>query len=283
MMTGPILLGTSKGIIWEADIGIDSGDKLVQQNIRQVFDMRRTDGKPNPITGIEFHMRQAQKNIHCMILVLTLERIYKFQDTLASSDSKMASGQLQKVFEPYLNIPEDCVCNFQIVRSQLNYSKLAFNHEEDFPKSFGSLTEDGINFQEINPKMNTLEFVPQEMIPYPTQEDIAQQPENSYKMTRKMNTPLSFVLTDFHAILLYVDHVTAISLLNYQVVYEEYFVEQYGKLCNVVRDVRSNVTYVYSNKMIFRYKVSQIHFKLFLLIFPKTIGYDGVHFHVAYN
>ncbi|XP_019530422.3 vacuolar protein sorting-associated protein 18 homolog [Aedes albopictus] len=259
MMTGPILLGTSKGIIWEADIGIDGGDKLVQQNIRQVFDMRRTDGKPNPITGIEFHMRRAQKDTHCMILVLTLERIYKFHDTLSPSDSKMAPGQLQKVFEPYLNIPEDCVSNFQIVRSQLNYSKLAFNHEEDFPKSFGCLTEDGVNFQEINPKTNILEFVPEELISYPAQDDIAQQqqqPEASYKVTPKLNTPLSFVLTDFHAILLYVDHVTAISLLNYQVVYEEYFVEQYGKLCNVVKDVRSNVTYVYSNKMIFRYKIN---------------------------
>ncbi|EDS42371.1 conserved hypothetical protein [Culex quinquefasciatus] len=33
--TGPILLGTSKGTIWEADIGVDGGDKLIQQNLRQ--------------------------------------------------------------------------------------------------------------------------------------------------------------------------------------------------------------------------------------------------------
>ncbi|XP_062537198.1 vacuolar protein sorting-associated protein 18 homolog [Armigeres subalbatus] len=257
MMTGPILLGTSKGTIWEADIGIDSADKLVQQNIRQVFDMRRNDGKPNPITGIEFHVRQDQKNVHCVILVLTLERIYKFHETLSPSDGKMASGQLQKIFEPYLNIPEHIVSNYEIVRSHLNYSKLAFNREEDFPKSFGCLTEDGINFQEINPKTNTLEFAPVEVIPYPPQEDMVQQhPENSYKVAPKLNTPLSFVLTDFHAILLYTDHVTAISLLNYQIVYEEYFVEQLGKLCNVLKDLHSNTTYVYSNKMIFRYKIN---------------------------
>uniref|UniRef100_A0A8D8CPT7 Vacuolar protein sorting-associated protein 18 homolog n=1 Tax=Culex pipiens TaxID=7175 RepID=A0A8D8CPT7_CULPI len=260
--TGPILLGTSKGTIWEADIGVDGGDKLIQQNLRQVFDVG-TGGDARPISGIEFHMRQDHRNMHCIILVLTLDRIYTFHETIRQADSKMTFGQLQRVFSSYLNIPEQ-LNDYEHVISKLNYSRLAFNYEEDFPKSFGCLTEDGINFQEIDPKMDTPQFVVQkELIPYPSQEDGStagadgQQPDNSsYKVKPKWsNTPLSFVLTDFHAILLYTDHVTAISLLNYQVVYEEYFVEQYGKLANVVKDVRSNVTYVYSNKMIFRYKI----------------------------
>ncbi|XP_058443568.1 vacuolar protein sorting-associated protein 18 homolog [Malaya genurostris] len=256
LTTGPILLGTNKGVIWEADIGIDGGDKLIQQNLRQVFDVS-TGGESRPITGIEFHMRQDQRNLHCIILVLTLDIIYTFHETIRQADSKMAFGHLQKVFNSYLNIPED-LNDFEHVTSKLNYSKLQFNYEEDFPKSFGCLTEDGINFQEIDPKIDTLHFVVQkELIPYPAQEDAAPQPvENTYKVVPKGNTPLSFVLTDFHAILLYLDHVTAISLLNYQVAYEEYFVEQYGKLTNVLKDVRSNVTYVYSNKMIFRYKIN---------------------------
>lgn len=262
--TGPILLGTSKGTIWEADIGVDGGDKLIQQNLRQVFDVG-TGGDARPISGIEFHMRQDHRNMHCIILVLTLDRIYTFHETIRQADSKMTFGQLQRVFSSYLNIPEQ-LNDYEHVISKLNYSRLAFNYEEDFPKSFGCLTEDGINFQEIDPKMDTPQFVVQkELIPYPSQEDGSTagadgQPDNSsYKVKPKWsNTPLSFVLTDFHAILLYTDHVTAISLLNYQVVYEEYFVEQYGKLANVVKDVRSNVTYVYSNKMIFRYKVSVV-------------------------
>ncbi|XP_055616898.1 vacuolar protein sorting-associated protein 18 homolog [Toxorhynchites rutilus septentrionalis] len=254
-MTGPILLGTSKGTIWEVDVGIDGGDKLVQQNIRQVFDVG-TGGESRPITGIEFHMRQDQKNIHCIILVLTLDRIYTFHETIRQAESKMTYGQLQKVFNSYLNIPEQ-LNDFGHVVSKLHYSRLEFNYEEDFPKSFGCLTEDGINYQEIDPKMDTPKFVVQkELLPYPTQEDTQLPSENSYKMVTKSNVPVSFVLTDFHAILLYPDHVTAISLLNYQIVYEEYFVEQYGRLTNVVKDVRSNVTYVYSNKMIFRYKIT---------------------------
>ncbi|XP_055602186.1 vacuolar protein sorting-associated protein 18 homolog [Uranotaenia lowii] len=254
-MTGPILLGTSKGTIWEAEIGIEGGDKLVQQVVRQVFDVSSA-GESRPITGIEFHMRQEQRNLHCIILVLTLDRIYTFHETIRQADSKMTTGILQRVFNSYLNIPEQ-LNDFEHVDSKLNYSKLAFNYEEDFPKSFGCLTEDGINFQEIDPKMDTPQFVVQkELIPYPEQDDAQQMPENSYKVKQKTNTPLTFSLTDFHAILLYVDHVTAISLLNYQVVYEEYFVEQYGRLANVIKDVRSNVTYVYSNKMIFRYKIN---------------------------
>ncbi|XP_053690859.1 vacuolar protein sorting-associated protein 18 homolog [Sabethes cyaneus] len=255
-MTGPILLGTSKGTIWEADLGIDGGDKLVQQNIRQVFDVG-TGGDGRLISGIEFHVRQEQKSLHCIILVLTLDRMYTFHETIRGVESKMTTGLLQRVFNSYLNIPEQ-LNDFEHVVSKLNYSRLQFNYEEDFPKSFGCLTEDGINFQELDPKMDTPQFVVQkELIPYPVQEDVAKPPQDSsYKVAPKCNTPLSFVLTDFHAILLYVDHVTAISLLNYQVVYEEYFVEQYGKLSNVLKDVRSNVTYVYSNKMIFRYKIN---------------------------
>lgn len=63
-------------------------------------------------------------------------------------------------------------------------------------------------------------------------------------------------MTDFHALLLYPDHVTAVSMLNYQTVYEEYFTEDYGKLLNIVKDTRSDAIYAYSSRCIFRYKIT---------------------------
>lgn len=56
-------------------------------------------------------------------------------------------------------------------------------------------------------------------------------------------------------LLLYTDHITAVSLLNYQTIYEEYFTEQYGRLLDLVKDSVSDTIYAYTGKSIFRYKV----------------------------
>lgn len=64
------------------------------------------------------------------------------------------------------------------------------------------------------------------------------------------------VLTDFHVLLLYSDHITAVSTLNYRIVYEEYFPENVGKLLNITKDQSSGTIYACSRRNIFRYKVS---------------------------
>nr|XP_040229535.1 vacuolar protein sorting-associated protein 18 homolog [Anopheles coluzzii] len=274
--TGPILLGTAHGVIWEAEVGLESGDKLVQQNVRHAFDVGK--GEPRPITGLEFYLKTEQKSLHCIVLVLTVDRLYKFHNTIRSGGGSLAGstataaqelklgGYLQKVFGPYQNV-DDQLRDFEELSvggskgtgsgsaSAGSWPKLVFNYEEDFPKSFGCLTEHGINYQEIDPAINQAQFVVQkELITYPEPRYVPPA-TNSHKVAPRTNCPLSFILTDFHALLLYADHVSAISLLDYQVVYEEYFVEQYGRLINIVKDVRSNVTFVYSNKLIFRYKI----------------------------
>ncbi|XP_049287581.1 vacuolar protein sorting-associated protein 18 homolog [Anopheles funestus] len=271
--TGPILLGTAHGVIWEAEVGLESSDKLVQNNVRHAFDVGK--GEPRPITGLEFYLKTEQKHLHCIVLVLTVDRLYKFHNTIrSSSNGTMASsamtaaqelklgGYLQKVFSPYQNVDDQLrdfeelsVSGSKATTTAGSWPKLVFNYEEDFPKSFGCLTEHGINYQEIDPAINQPQFVVQkELITYPEPRFVPPA-TNSHKVAPITNSPLSFILTDFHALLLYPDHVSAISLLDYQIVYEEYFVEQYGRLINIVKDVRSNVTFVYSNKLIFRYKI----------------------------
>lgn len=84
----------------------------------------------------------------------------------------------------------------------------------------------------------------------------AGQHELSPSKQKQNAQPISFALTDFHILLLYTDHVTAISLLNYQTVYEEYFTEQYGRLGDIITDSRSNTIFVHSSKSIFRYRVT---------------------------
>uniref|UniRef100_A0A2M4ADN3 Vacuolar protein sorting-associated protein 18 homolog n=1 Tax=Anopheles triannulatus TaxID=58253 RepID=A0A2M4ADN3_9DIPT len=244
--TGPILLGTAHGVIWEAEIGIESGDKLAQYNIKQAFDVG------NAITGLEFFVKADSRTVNCIILVLTVDQLYKFhssQSGVTATQEYRTAGFLQNVF--------NCLLKKEPVGATGTHQlpKLAFNYERDSPKSFSFLTEDAVSHQEIEPSMSQQHFrVQMEQIPNQKGHEMPP-PASSHKVTPKRICPISFVLTDFHVMLLYADHVAAVSLLDHQAVYEEYFVEQYGRLINIVKDIRSNVIFVYSNKMIFRYKI----------------------------
>lgn len=86
--------------------------------------------------------------------------------------------------------------------------------------------------------------------------DFEQKKHLSYE-ERRQYLPRTFVLTEYHALLLYPDHITGICLLNQAVVYEEYFHEQIGKLLNIIRDPFTGAIYVYTGKTIFSYQVTQ--------------------------
>lgn len=91
--------------------------------------------------------------------------------------------------------------------------------------------------------------------------------------TEKPVYPISFILTDFHAMLLYSDHVTAVSLLNYQVVYEEYFTDQLDitrdKFVDITRDLQTNYIFACTGRNIFRFKVTNEHRHVWLLYLEK--------------
>lgn len=94
------------------------------------------------------------------------------------------------------------------------------------------------------------------MIPFPSQVDVMPAESSSYVKAKKPVYPISFVLTDFHVLLAYTDHVTAVSMLNYQTIYEEYFPEQLGKLVDITTDAITGTIYACSARNIFRFKVT---------------------------
>lgn len=102
------------------------------------------------------------------------------------------------------------------------------------------------------------------------------------------SAPLSFILTEFHALLMYTDHVKGVSLLNHDVVFEDgfnevwlhislpYFIDlnqyvlnvrkalnilcffqSFGKLINITKDPLRNTIWVFSERAVFKYKVTQ--------------------------
>lgn len=94
----------------------------------------------------------------------------------------------------------------------------------------------------------------------------------SYTSTKskKQQYPISFVLTDFHVMLLYSDHITAVSLLNYQIVYEEYFAEQLGRFIDITKDLQSSAVFACAGRTIFRFKVTNEHRHVWALYLDKN-------------
>ncbi|EZA54658.1 vacuolar protein sorting-associated protein 18 homolog isoform X2 [Ooceraea biroi] len=244
--SGPILLGTSKGLIFETEIGLDT-DKIfntsLEQYWRQVFDIGK-NSKP-PITGIEFH--RIPNSDKYMIIVTTLMRIYQYIGAISNPEEKPL---LQQVFYRYLNAQE----SFSEVISSLPYSKMQFYYPSlgVLPKSFGWLTETGILYAEVDAKPDSTNvLINQQMLTCP---ETSLMSSNVSKTTA---APLSFVLTEFHALLLYSDHVKGISLLNQDLIFEDIYNDAVGKLIGITKDPATRSIWAYSERAVFKYKVTK--------------------------
>ncbi|KAK9295713.1 hypothetical protein QLX08_010050 [Tetragonisca angustula] len=244
--TGPILLGTSKGLIFETEIGLD-GDKIfntsLEQYWRQVFDIGK-DSKP-PITGLEFHKIPSTDKY--VIIVTTLMRIYQYIGAVQNPDEKPL---LQQIFNKYLNVQE----SFNEVINHLPYSKIQFYYPSlgILPKSFGWLTETGILHAQIDPKID-----PKSVL---TNQQMLTCPEASLmgiNTSQTSTAPLSFVLTEFHALLLYTDRVKGMSLLNQDLIFEDIYNDAVGKLLNITKDYVTRSIWAYSERAVFKYKVNK--------------------------
>uniref|UniRef100_A0A1B0CQ76 Vacuolar protein sorting-associated protein 18 homolog n=1 Tax=Lutzomyia longipalpis TaxID=7200 RepID=A0A1B0CQ76_LUTLO len=227
--TGPILLGTSRGLIFEIELAVES-DKVVHNNWKQVFDIGRNENIG--ITGIEY-FRVPNTNEY-IVLATSVDRLYKFQETIKSDERQ----PLQSIFNSYLNVPEDIQDFHEIkkaAKGKATKLRVCYDYKSHFPRSFGWITEPCIFYGEMDSRCdNPARIVQNKQITLPESEGAT--------------APVAFALTDFHAILVYPDHLAAISLLNYQIVYEEFISENFGPLLNAVTKEERNVWRIYMEK-----------------------------------
>lgn len=93
---------------------------------------------------------------------------------------------------------------------------------KQLPKSFGWLTETGILYAEIDPNVDPENvLINQQMINCPETSLIGG--NVSHNSNAATPTPLAFVLTEFHALLLYPDHVKGLCLLNKELIFEDIY------------------------------------------------------------
>lgn len=167
-----------------------------------------------------------------------------------------------------MNVPEEAR-DYEQQSSRLTYSQMDFIMESKYPRGFAWLTEAGVFYGELNQIADNPNFIlSKKTITFPEQDNDYR--TASYISKHQNLVPSSFILTDFHMLLQYSDHVTAISLINHEIVYDEYYSDQHGKLMAIIKDVKNGNVYTFSNKTIFKYKVSFnvfFNFEFFSIIF----------------
>ncbi|XP_054729597.1 vacuolar protein sorting-associated protein 18 homolog [Anastrepha obliqua] len=239
--TGPILLGTSEGLIFETELVQDGSSPLYR---KQLYDLGLGRTK-YPITSLEL-LRLPNTNKY-MVIATTTDSIYTFQENAKSDDR-----YLQFIFANYVNGQQ--IHGPKIVDTEFGNSLLQLYGEpnEKLPKQWAWLCGSGIRFGEISTEERSSNvLLGDNLISF----DYKQYKYLSYEQ-RRQNAPRALALTEYHALLLYSDHITGICLLNEKVVYEEYFHEQMGKLLNLMRDPFTGIIYVYTEKFFFNFKIT---------------------------
>ena len=277
-VTGTILLGTTRGLIFETEF--DSGeDHMFTHNLEktwnQVYDLGKgsTQGShpvARPITGLEYH-RVKGKTKAFFVLASTADRLYQFQGQI---DDTNARPQLLNVFKRYNGHEQ-----FFELPTSVKYSSLAHFYETKspgkqeaakplFPAKFAWLTGVGIYAGSIDPYSSKIPS--QDSDRRTVQQSKQTQAETvtvdcqllpllkkNHSANSDIDVPRSMVLTEFHAVLAYPDRVVATCLLNEAVVFEDEPDLSSGRLKGITRDVVSGALYAFTDYAIYQYTVER--------------------------
>ncbi|XP_022227330.2 vacuolar protein sorting-associated protein 18 homolog isoform X1 [Drosophila obscura] len=241
--TGPILLGTSRGLVFETELSPTS-DSHTQR--KQLYDLGL--GRPKyPITGLK--LLRVPNSSRYIVVVTSPECIYTFQETL-----KPEERTLQPIFAGYVNGVQEPHCEER--KTDLTYSQLRFfaPPNSKYPKQWAWLCGAGIRVGEFSIEANgSATLLGDTLISL----DFEKAKHLSYE-ERRLNVPKAFVLTEYHAVLLYADHIRAVCLLNQEVVYQEPLDEaRVGKPLNIERDDITGSIYVYTVKAVFNLRITR--------------------------
>lgn len=237
--TGPILVGTIQGQIYEAEISTSEGG-LFSTNPDQYFRLVYTlteEGGPAPVCCIDIERSSEGK---CFIIATTRKRLFQFV-------GKLADGAEQQSFSSLFSTQKDPMPGFQEFPANLGYSEIAFytSKIQSFPSSFAWMMGNGVLYGKVDHGRPDSVLTNFQVWEYPTDIDL------------HVNKPISIVLTQFHFLLLLPDRVKAVCILNGQVVFQDFFLEKFGSLKRMVKDPTIGQIWIHTEKAVFRYHVQR--------------------------
>ncbi|XP_071848442.1 vacuolar protein sorting-associated protein 18 homolog [Apostichopus japonicus] len=246
--TTEILLGTSRGCIFETLIQAGDDGRFFQQNPDQYWKMVYNLGKEStvPVTGLHVERisgsTQSDKRT-IFIMATTPERMYQFIGTIMSTEAPI----FLQVFQRYENtIPT----GFLELPGNIGYSQLQVYtpKQKSTPQGFAWMSGPGVyignfDFQELTRENLTKDS---HLLIYPLDKEGTVQIK-----------PISMILTEFHVLLLYSDRVQVICTLNETPIDEDVYQAKFGKLLGMCRDATKGTIWTYSDQGVFMYKVTR--------------------------
>uniref|UniRef100_A0A673XUR4 Vacuolar protein sorting-associated protein 18 homolog n=1 Tax=Salmo trutta TaxID=8032 RepID=A0A673XUR4_SALTR len=238
--TGPVLVGTSQGIIFEAEISASEGSLFntnPDQYFKQVHSLEE-DGRPAPVCCIEVERGPESKVV---IIATTRKRLFQFV-------GRVAEGSEQQGFSsPWyiVHIPHP-LC-FQEFPFNMGYSEITFYTSKlrSCPKAFAWMMGNGVLYGQLDYIRPDSVLSDVQVWDYTPDIDFS------------FNKPISIVLTQFHFLLLLPDRVKAICTLNGQVVNEDVFPDKFGTLKKMIKDPAGGLVWIYTEKAVFRYHIQR--------------------------
>lgn len=245
--TGAILIGTSKGLIFETELSQYDDNRFFQGNVeiylKQLFNLGKD--KNEPVTGLQFD-RMPCTDLACYkyyILATTPGRLYQFIGTVSTSAEP---PMFIPLFQPYENGTDHP--QFLELPGNFGYSNLHLF----FPKfrqpahTFAWLTGPGIYFGNIDVTgsagPNSV-MANAKLIPY--SKDVEEHGVN----------PITMVLTEFHMLIVYPSRVRAVCSLNEQVIFDDVIPERFSRLLGICKDPIRGTIWSYTSQAVFVYKV----------------------------
>lgn len=255
--TAPILMGTSKGLIFEIKWNLES-EKLLSLSgdsiCKEVFDIGKNRSGAG-ITGLEF-FRFLNEPDKYFVIATTVDRLYQFVGSINCNDERSV---LSQIFDDYLKVPETFI---EISHSSnSSESKVFFLKTFDeecnisvIPKSLGwHISGIGVIYRQLQ-----LEW----------RKGLTEVCIQNHVLDYKPLSPpaVTFLLTQFHLLLLYPDKIVGVSVLNKEMVFIEFCDESYGKYINMCQDMDGNV-WLLSERAIHKgefYKEDRFVWKIYL-------------------
>ncbi|XP_071119989.1 vacuolar protein sorting-associated protein 18 homolog [Mytilus edulis] len=245
--TGAILLGTSKGLIFETELTDNENSRFFQGSLDQYLKQLFNLGSENAVsvTGLEFDRMpcESMTEYKYFILATTPGRLYQFLGSVSKSAEPPMFQQFFADYEkqkaPFLELP-----------GNMGYSelKLYFPKFRGSARTFAWMTGPGVYFGnldftgEAGPKSVTTQT---KLIPYPKDSD------------GEKTHPISMVLTEFHVLLLYQDRIKVVCVLNDQLIYDDVYADRLGKLMGLYKDPLKMSIWTYTSQNVFKYKVTR--------------------------
>lgn len=252
--TGPILLGTTRGLIIETELSSDDRmfSKEPELYYKQLFDIGK--GQHVPVTGLEYH--NVPNTTKYYVIATTPQRMYQLQGYVNNTSERPL---LQHVFNNYLTK----AARFLEFPSSLKYSTLSVYYTQQgkrrLPAHFGWLTEPGLYTGSIDPWEGDTDSVTVDCQlinpPNPPNPPDANKQSTNQTPESEQNLSKNALVTEFHVMLLYPDRVKGVCLLNEQVVFDDVYNPSHGKLVGIAHDQVKNVYWAFTDYAVFKYMV----------------------------